>query len=184
MSAARSWLAPVAVALGAVGSAVVLPPAGGAAADGTRIVTVELDRARVTTRIGHRFSFTSTIRTTTDQQVAGAVAHLNVLSPDGSVYVDPEDWSSDRTKPVPTLPAHGSRRLTWTVQAVSRGHIVLYVAVVANGHDEVDASGPLRADVIAERTIDAGGVLPIGVAVPAITLALLALAVRRRRNLA
>jgi uncharacterized protein (TIGR03382 family) len=69
------------------------------------------------------------------------------------------------------------------VNAVNRGHIVLYVAVVANGHDEIDASGPLRATVIAERTINAGGVLPIGVAVPVIALALFALARRRRRQL-
>jgi hypothetical protein len=173
----------VALTLGAVGSAAVLPPNGAAAAPGADIVTVELDRSGITTGIGHRFTFTSTIQNTTDQRL-NAVAHLNVLSPDGSVYVDPEDWSSDRTKPVPTLPAHGSRRLTWTVQAVNRGHIVLYVAVVANGKDVVDASGPLRATVIAERTINAGGVLPIGVAVPAVALALLAVTVRRRRTLA
>jgi len=184
VTAARSRRALVAVVLAAAAVPFVHSPTAGAAAPGAGIVTVELDRARVTTRIGHHVSFTSTIRGTTDQRLTGAVAHLNVLSPDGSVYVDPEDWSSDRTKPLPTLPAHGAHRLTWTVNAVNRGHIVLYVTVVADGHDEVDASGPLRATVIAERTINAGGVLPIGVAIPTIALALLALTRRRRRQLA
>lgn len=183
MSRGLSVLARVALTLGAVGSTAVLPPNGAAAAARAAIVTVRLDRSGISTGIGHRFSFSSTIQNTTDQRL-DAVAHLNVLSPDGSVYVDPEDWSSDRTQPVPSLPGHGSRRLTWTVQAVNRGHIVLYVSVVANGKDVVDASGPLRATVVAERTINAGGVVPIGVAVPAVALALLAVTVRRRRTLA
>jgi hypothetical protein len=159
----------------------LLAPATAASAAGSGL-EVELDRRRVATGIGKEFDFHSTIRNTTGRPITGAVAHLNVLSPDRSVYVDPEDWSSNRTQLLAPLPPGASRRLTWTVQAVNRGNVDLYVAVVAN--DGVDASAPLRASVVAVRTINAGGVLPIGIAVPAAVLSLLALALRRRRRLA
>jgi hypothetical protein len=162
---------------------VAAAPARAATVPSTQTLEVRLDRTTLTTGIGERFDVHSTIRNTTGRTITGAVAHLNVLSPDGSVYVDPEDWSSDRTQPLAPLPAGGSRRLTWGVQAVNRGHIDIYVAVVASD-DEVDASAPLRVTVHAVRTINAGGVLPIGIAVPGVVLSLLLLSVRRRHRLA
>lgn len=162
---------------------VVSAPSQAETAPGPGALSVQLDRTHVDAGIGERFDLHSTIRNTTDHMITGAVAHLNVLSPDGSVYVDPEDWSSRRTQPLAPLSAGATRRLTWTVQAVNRGDIDIYVAVVAS-NDEVDASPPLGVAVKAVRTINAGGVLPIGIAVPGVVLSLLVLAVRRRRRLA
>jgi hypothetical protein len=145
-------------------------------------VSVELNRAAVSGRLGERFGFESTVRNDSDRPMSGVIAHLNVLSSDPGVYVDPEDWSARRTQYLDELPAHRSVRLTWTVQAVDSGPLILYVAAVRPGTDGVAASGPLTLTVEQRRTINAGGILPTAAAMPAVVLVLLALTVIRRRR--
>ena len=96
----------------------VRAPSASARARERGSVSIVLDRAQVATRIGHRFEFTSTIRNG-DRLLREPVAHLNVLSLEPDVYVDPEDWSSHRTVYLTTLAAHGSTTIRWDVQAVN-----------------------------------------------------------------
>jgi len=172
--------------------AAVTPPAAGASLpvptaappSAAAAVSVQLDPTTVSTSVGQRFSFTSTVRNDSDQPMPGLVAHLNVLGLDPDVYVDPEDWSSQRTNYLDPLPAHASTRLAWTVQAVNSGRLVIYVAVTAKqGTDAVVASNTLRLAVAQQRTVDAGGILPLAVAVPTAILLLTGFAAHRRRRL-
>jgi len=151
---------------------------------GTAPASVQLDPTTMSTSIGQRFSFTSTVRNDSDQPKSGLVAHLNVLGLDPDVYVDPEDWSSQRTIYLDPLPAHASTRLAWTVQAVNSGRLVIYVTVSAQqGTDVVAASNTLRLAVAQQQTLDAGGILPLAVAVPTTLLLVTGLTARRRRKL-
>lgn len=160
------------------------PSAVAPAAADSAAASVELDPATVSTGIGQRFSFTSTVRNASDQPMSGLVAHLNVLGLDPDVYVDPEDWSSQRTIYLDPLPAHAVTRLGWTVQAVNSGRLVIYVTVSAQqGTDAVAASNTLRLAVAEQRTLDAGGILPLAVAVPTTILLLAVFAAGRRRRL-
>jgi len=169
------------VAALAPGAAAAAPPHPATAAPA---VSVALDRTTISTTIGQRFSFTSTVRNDGDQPLGTVVAHLNVLSLDPDVYVDPEDWSTSRTSYAGTLGAHASKRLTWNVQAVNTGRFVLYVAVTAEqGAADVAASNTLRLGVAQQRTLNAGGILPLAAAMPASVLLLMGLAARRRRRL-
>lgn len=132
-----------------------------------------------------RFSFTSTVR---NRGMAPAlIVHLNVLSRDPSVYVDPEDWSSAGTRYL-TVPTGGIANLRWTLRAVNSGSFVVYVAVMSqDGSGPIAVSGPLRVHVAERRTLDPGGALPLTVGVPAALAALLvgrSLAARRRRRIA
>jgi hypothetical protein len=146
--------------------------------------SVQLDRTTLSTSFGQRFSFTSTIRNGSDRPRSGLVAHLNVLGLDPDVYVDPEDWSSQRTIYLDPLPAHASTRLAWTVQAVNSGRLAIYVTVTAQqGTDAVAASNALRLAVAQQQTLDQGGILPLAVVVPMTVLLLAGLAARRRRRL-
>ena len=59
-----------------------------------------------------------------------------------------------------------------------------YVTVTAQeGIDAVAASNTLRLAVAQQRTVDAGGILPLAVAVPTTVLLLAGLVARRRRRL-
>jgi len=144
--------------------------------------TVELDRAGVSTRIGEHFTFTSTIRNDSAQTQNDLVAHLNVLSSDPGTYVDPEDWSSHRTRYLAPLAPHEVRKVTWTVTAVNSGSITIYVAVLPrHGTGQVVVSPPLRVEIAKRTTLNSGGVLPLVLGIPAL-LGLTALGMRARRQ--
>ena len=146
--------------------------------------SVRLDRTSVSTRIGKKFHFTSTVRNLGPQPVPDVVAHLNIVSLDPSVYVDPEDWSSHRTRYLGTLGAGEVRRTEWVVQAVNSGHFVVYVAVVdRNGHGSVTASNPLATTVAQKRRLNSSGVVPLALGIPALLALGLVLLRRRRRSL-
>ena len=113
------------------------------------------------------------------------IAHINIVSVDGDVYVDPEDWSGERSQYIDTLASGASTTLTWNVRAVTTGELILYVAATTReAQTDVVASPPLHATVTATRTINASGVLPIALGVPAVLVVALGVAVRRRRQLA
>lgn len=145
-------------------------------------VRVEQDRTTVSTTIGERFSFRSTIRAG-DGSAKNLVAHLNIVGLDPEVYVDPEDWSGERTQYIDELRAGESKDLNWTVQAVNAGEFLVYVALAGpDAGSRVTAGPALKAEVAAQRMINAGGILPIAVAVPGVLLvATLAARLRRRR---
>lgn len=68
------------------------------------------------------------------------------------------------------------------MQAVNSGPLVLYVAVTDTRSRTVTASPPILLTVEKQQTINAEGILPLALGVPAgVTLVLLAGVVRRRR---
>ena len=146
-------------------------------------VVVALDRDDVAATPGQKISFGSTVRNTGDHPLHGYVAHLNILSTDKSVYVDPEDWSPRRTQYLDELPPGGPTKLRWDVRAVTTGPILLFVSVTSPTASTVSSSGPLNMTVGGRRLVNAGGVLPLVLWMPAGVLALLgATSARRRRH--
>ena len=147
-------------------------------------LSVSMDRTLVSTKLGHEFVLRSTIANGRSTAATGLVAHLNVLSLRGDVYVDPEDWSSHRTRYLAPIPAGSSTTLTWKLNAVNPGHLGIYVAVLPqSGAPVPPTAGPTVRVTIADRkTPDSGGILPLALGVPAgIGLLGLGLRLRRRR---
>ena len=153
-----------------------------ASASSTRLV-VSLDRTQVATRLGHTFAFHSTIANHGSAPAAGLIAHLNVLSLRNGVYVDPEDWSSHRTRYLAPIPAGGSTTLTWRIKAVNAGSIGVYVAVLPGSGAPVPPTtgATLRIAIADRRTLNSGGIVPLALAVPAL-LGLVVLLARLRRS--
>jgi hypothetical protein len=152
---------------------VLAAPAGAA--------TVGISRTQVATRIGEKFSFTTTVRNESGSPLGDLVAHLNVLSSDPGTYVDPEDWSSHRTQYLAPIAAHGSRTSSWVVTAVNSGEITIFVSVLPRrGPGQIVATAPLRVEIASRRTLNSGGVLPLALGIPAL-LGATALGLRARR---
>jgi hypothetical protein len=147
-------------------------------------VTVQVDRTVINTSLGERFRFTSTISNVTGQPTSGLIAHLSVFATDSKTYVDPEDWSSHRTQFVNALQAHGSATLTWPVQAVNSGQLVVYVAVTDLRARRVNVSDPINLNVSRRQTLNAAGILPLAIGMPLSIGILLAATLWRRRRLA
>ncbi len=159
-----------------------LAVAGPAAGSSNRIA-VTVDRTAVSTSLGHKFSVRSRIVNNGGSAVSGLIAHLNVLSLRPDVYLDPEDWSSHRTRYLPAIPAGGSVTIDWKMQAVNAGSIGVFIAVLPrNGEPKPPATGPIVHVSIARRkTLNSGGILPLALGIPALLAALsVGLSVRRR----
>lgn len=153
-----------------------------AAPDSGQDIVVQLDRKQIQAGPGDRLTLKSTIRNDTARPLTGFVAHLNILTTDSGVYVDPEDWSPRRTQYLDTLPPGGSTRLTWDVRAVTSGPLILYVSVTSPEADNVTSSGPLNLTVSGQRVVNSAGVVPLVAWVPTGVLALFAATLLRRRR--
>ena len=164
-----------------VATAALVVPAEVSAAD---LLGVDVDQTRVATELGHKFTFRTTITNEGTDVARGYVAHLNVLSYDTGVYVDPEDWSGHRTSYLQAIPPSGSTTITWRMQAVNDGRFAVYVAVLPQTGGSRPTTGPVITVTVAQRTtINSGGILPLALGVPALLgVAWLALGVRRRRG--
>ena len=170
-----------------VGSAAVLVAvavlaAPAPAADAPRL-SVTVDRTTIATQLGRKVVFNSTITNEGAAAASGLVAHLNVLSLHPGTYVDPEDWSSQRTRYLDPLGPGESATVTWHIHAVNDGRIGMYVAALPQDAAGVaPATGPTVELVVKERkTLNSGGILPLALGIP-LGLGLLALGVRLRRG--
>ncbi len=146
-------------------------------------VSVTVAPERIATTLGGKFSFTSTISNDGAAEARGLIAHLNVLSLQDGTYVDPEDWSANRTRYLQPIATGGSTTITWRMQAVNDGDFGIYVAVLpGDGSPVPPVTGPtIHLDVAERKTLNAGGIVPLVLGIPA-GLGLLALAVRLRRR--
>ena len=146
-------------------------------------VSVTVDRTEVVTSLGHEFAFRSTFTNRTASALGGLIAHLNVLSYDRGVYVDPEDWSSHRTRYLAAIPAGDSTTITWNVHAVNAGSFAVYVAVLSQPPGALPpTTGPAIHLAVAKRTtINSGGILPLALGIPTL-LGLLLVGARVRRR--
>jgi hypothetical protein len=154
-----------------------------ALADRPDRVAVSVDRARIATKLGGKFEFRSTITNRGSKAAGGLIAHLNVLSLRDGTYVDPEDWSSQRTRYLPTIRPGGSTTITWRMQAVNHGSFGVYVALLhESGRAQPPVTAPAIRLAVAERkTLNSGGILPLALGTPAL-LGLLTLAFRLHRR--
>jgi hypothetical protein len=146
---------------------------------------VTASRSEVSTRLGNDFDFKSEVTNLTSTRLSGLVAHLNIVGLSSGIYVDPEDWSSERTKSVPSLRPGESTEISWSVTAVTGGHAAVYVVVLPRD-DPSNLRRPVSSPAIDVRIADtkdlnSGGVLPLALGVPAL-LGLATIAVRRRRS--
>lgn len=126
--------------------------------------------ARVETVLGGRFMITTEVTNTGAAPTGEILAHLNVASIEGTVYVDPEDWSPSRSQQLSLDPGE-SRKLSWELQAVNSGHFAAYVVVVpfgstVAGNEELLISPLVKVTVASRSTLTAQGALPVVISIP------------------
>lgn len=139
---------------------------------------------RLTTDLGRTVTFTTTVTADPGQASGPLIAHLNIMSLRPGVYVDPEDWSGDRTRYLPSVPAGTTQTLRWNVKAVGSGAFGAYVSFVRpTGSVPPTASPVVTVDVAGRRTLNPSGIGPLAIGVP-VLLAIGVGAMRLRRRLA
>ena len=148
----------------ALSSAIPTIPADAA----TTTIRVTIDHRSVSTKVGEKFGFDTVISNDTDHPVPDLVAHLNIASTEPGTYVDPEDWSQNRTQYLLQIPAHETIRAHWDVRVVNDGTFAVYVAVTPRHGDAagVVASDAVRLSASAVTPINPSGVLPVVIGTP------------------
>jgi hypothetical protein len=146
-------------------------------------LAVASDRAAVVTKLGRKFVVHSRIENRGSAVAADLVAHLNVVDLSGHTYVDPEDWSSQRTRYLAPIPPGGSTTLTWRLNAVNAGTIGIYIAVLPRSGAPVrPTTGPtVRVSIKERRSLNSAGILPLALGIPGF-LGALALGVKLKRR--
>jgi hypothetical protein len=134
-------------------------------------VTITLSESERSTLTGNEFTFTSEITNEGSEKTTPLIANLDFVAIDGTTYVDPEDWSGQRTVSVAPISAGESVTLTWGVKTVLEGDVAAYVAVLPALPELADesplaVSTALRMHVEEDRKLNPGGVLPTVMAVP------------------
>jgi hypothetical protein len=133
-------------------------------------VTLAMEPTQVSTVLGGRFNIQTEVTNTGTATTGALLAHLNVASIEGSVYVDPEDWSANRSQQLELQPGE-TRRLVWEVQAVNSGTFAAYVVVLPFGDtgaaaEKLVVSPLVKLEVAPRSTLNAGGTLPVVLLVP------------------
>ncbi len=163
---------------------VALALAAGAAAAPSP-VSVRVDRTEIASGLGDPFRFKTTITNTSETATEPLVAHLNILTLRPGVYVDPEDWSGQRTVFIDSISPRRAVAITWNLKAVGSGTLAAYVAVLPQDRPAAPPtmSPTVRVAVEERRLVNAGGILPLALGVRAF-LGLVAGGVRfaRRRQ--
>jgi MYXO-CTERM domain-containing protein len=174
-------------AAGVVVAAVcVLGGAPPASASSDSSLSVGFDKGRVDLVVGDKFTLTSTITNEGAAPSPPVVAHLNVASLTSDVYVDPEDWSSSRSRYLPALAPGQTVDVTWSLQAVNSGWFDVYAVLLPRGASSLGAdplvvSHAVLARVGGKQTANPGGALPAVIGVP-VLIGVAALWSRRRRR--
>ena len=143
-----------------------------AAAPAAGAVQVRSSDTHLSTDLGQTVAFTTTITNDGSATEGPLVAHLNILSLRPGVYVDPEDWSTARTRYLAPLAPGDSRTLRWEIKAVNSGTFGAYVATVRPGTARPPTSSPtVTVSVASRRTLNTGGILPLAIGIPALLAA-------------
>jgi hypothetical protein len=156
--------------------------------EGAPDLTVSVSESDISAFSGDRFTITSEITNNDSSDTPDLIATLAFVAVDGETYVDPEDWSPQRTLAIGIIDGGESATQTWTIKPALAGDVAAFVAVLPRG-PELAAAGALAAspaihlNVEERRTLNPGGVLPVVLAVPAVLgLGFVGVRLSRRRR--
>lgn len=136
-------------------------------------VTISVTKTDVSTKLGAVFQFSSTITNTGDTDTGPLILNLNFVALNPKTFVDPEDWSGERTITMGSIAAHQSALRSWTVKPVVKGEVAAYVVALPKSPERA-TQGPLASSpaiyihVDERRALNPGGVLPVALIVPAL----------------
>jgi hypothetical protein len=136
-------------------------------------VSVQISQDSASLLVGESVAFSTALRNTGTDATPPLVAHLNVASLKSGVYVDPEDWSSARTRYLDPLQPGDSVTVDWKVRALTEGDFAVYVTLVAADPSFVPVtSAPLLVQTSPSNILPMRKVLPVVAVVPLVPFAL------------
>jgi ABC-2 type transport system permease protein len=166
--------------------------AGQAAAGGAHAVesgiSIKLDQAYSTVKMGDKILFSTEISNTGQKTSRGVAVAMNIinLNPTGDV-VDPEDWSPQRTQYLGPLDPGTSQTLDWRVNAILDGDYLVYMVAIPEPEGKEATSLPVSSSgihltVTPFSKLTPAQVLPYAIGGPMVLLVGVLLIYRARRR--
>lgn len=112
---------------------------------------------------------------------------MNIINLEkGGEPIDPEDWSPQRTQSIEPLAPGASTTLSWRVNAILEGDVMIYMVAIPQPDRQNTTSHPIASPgihltVTPFTKLNPSGVLPVAIGSPIILLVIIYF-VNRRRN--
>ena len=166
---------PVLFLVGLVG----MPTSGAQSLDDVSVVIEPTARTVV---LGESFDLRITVTNDGTEPTVPVVVHIDVTDPATSTSVDPEDWTATLSKRAGVLAPGSTIDVDWNIQPISAGSFALYAVALSPEADTVAASNVLVVDVLDQRSLNPGGILPVAIGAPLVVAALLVTQLRTARR--
>ena len=136
-------------------------------------LSIEVSQDSGSILAGEWIEFNTVLHNTSDAATPPLVAHLNVAAVEPGPYVDPEDWSPNRTRYVAAIQSGDSVQLQWRVHALMEGEFGVFVTIISSERSFSSvASSPLHLHVEPDQVLPMDNVVPVITIVPIIPLVL------------
>lgn len=164
-------------------SLATLVPAAAGATQLLDDVSIAIDPSDVDVVLGENFDLTVTVTNNGTNATAPLVVHLDIIDPEQSTSVDPEDWTPTLSQTIDPIAAGESITVSWNLQPISPGSFATYAIALSPGVDTIAASNVVEVRVSDQRTLNPGGILPVSLAAPSIVGVLLLVQMRFARRI-
>ncbi len=154
--------------------------------DGTGDVSVTITPDRIHTSVGQPFSVTIVLENASDASTPEFALHVDVTDPRSTTSVDPEDWTPELTRAIPSVAPGATATETWELTPISGGDFVMFATLLDTGSGltptglAVSNGVPVHADE--RNSFNPQGVTPLAITLPAVIAAILLWSIRRRRT--
>jgi hypothetical protein len=132
--------------------------------------------------------FFDTVVTNNGTEASPAIfVAMNIINLEkGGEPIDPEDWSPQRTQSIDSLAPGESATLSWRVNAILEGDVMVYMVAIPQPENKDATSHPIASPgihltVTPFTKLNPSGVLPIAIGIP-VALLIVIYFVNRRRN--
>ena len=147
------------------------------------IVSVQINKDSASLIAGDWVEFNTILQNNGTTATPPLVAHLNIAAVEKGRYVDPEDWSPERTQYLEPIQPADSIRLHWKVHALVKGNFASFVTIVSPEESFVPVvSSSLLIHVKPDNILPLAEVIPVVTVVPVFPLALLLFSVAQARR--
>lgn len=146
-------------------------------------VSIQISQDTAAMVAGDWVEFNTVLHNEGESSTPPLVAHLNIAAVRRGRYVDPEDWSPERTKYVQQIQPGDSIELAWKVHALVEGEFATFVTIISpEGSFEPAVSKSLLLHVTPDNILPMSEVIPVVAIVPIFPLALVLWGVAKRRR--
>jgi len=156
--------------------------------DSDQSLQISINMETKTVKASDSIFFDTVITNSSTEMSPTIFVAMNIINLEkGGEPIDPEDWSPQRTQSIDPLGPGASATLSWRVNAILEGDVMIYMVAIPQPESVDTTSHPIASPgihltVTPYTKLNPSGVLPYAVGVPIFMLVIIYFVNRRRRQ--